>query len=405
MASKTDVTVYIGRFNPFHNGHAHVLRQALESSKLVIVLVGSSGQARNTKNPLTFGERKAMINKWYSDANIPGTAAHSANASRKSYTNEAKSTDSRLVILPIRDYPYNDALWIRQVQRIVKEQVSVNLKLTDKPDIYITGSDRDSSTWYLNAFPQWKKALVEPYRQDETLNVSATQIRDWLFSKDCDLETQGRMAKMVPASTLRFLNAFSETDAFGELCHEYEFIKLYKKGWESAPYEPTFVTTDAVVIQSGHVLVVERGNMPGRGLWALPGGFLNQKERLRQGAIRELVEETGIRLAEGKKAKELTEQILNGSIRDKETFDHPERSLRGRTITTAYLFRLDDTKPLPKVKGMNVPAYEAGGKEIVETRNAFWLPIDEALERTDMWFEDHLSIVEWAVNTMDSRSF
>lgn len=386
MASKTDVTVYIGRFNPFHNGHAHVLRQALENSKLVIVLVGSSGQARNTKNPLTFDERRDMIEKWA----VGQDGAFGA-----------------LRILPIRDYMYNDALWIRNVQRTVKQAIKKHcLQFSDiLTDIRITGSNRDESTWYLNAFPQWKQALVEPFRQDETLNVSATQIRDWLFSKECDMETQGRMAKMVPASTLRFLDKFSETQAFAELCFEYEFIKKYKKGWEAAPYAPTFVTSDAVVIQSGHILVVKRGNMPGRGLWALPGGFLNQKERLRDGAIRELLEETGIRLAEGKKAKELTEQILNGSIRDKETFDHPDRSLRGRTITTAYLFRLDDTKPLPKVKGMNVPAYEADGKEIVETVDAFWLPIDEALERTDMWFEDHLSIVEWAVNTMDSRSF
>ncbi len=382
MALK-DVTVYIGRFNPFHNGHAHVLERALRTSKLVIVLVGSSGAARNTKNPLTFNERKAMIEKWH--AGIDGDLG-------------------ALRIMPVRDYPYNDALWIRQVQRIVKEQTRDNFALTDKPGIYITGSDRDSSTWYLSAFPQWKLDLVEPFRQDDTLNVSATMIRDWMFGST-DIEVQGKMAKFVPAPTLRFLSAFSKTKEYAELVYEYDFLKKYKKAWEAAPYAPTFVTSDAVVIQSGHILVIERANMPGRGLWALPGGFLNQAERFRQGAIRELVEETGIRLAEGKKAEELTKQILNGSIHGKEIFDHPERSLRGRTITTAFLFRLDDTKPLPKVNGMNVPAYEANGQQIVETADAFWLPINEALEQTDRWFEDHLSIVEWAVNTMDSRSF
>lgn len=380
MALK-DVTVYIGRFNPFHNGHAHVLRRALETSKLVIVLVGSSGAARNTKNPLTFDERKAMIEQWH--AGIDG-----------SYLGELR-------ILPIRDYPYNDALWIRQVQRTVKETMRFTAGVKN---VFVTGSDRDSSTWYLNAFPQWKLDLVEPFRQDEALDVSATMIRDWLFGK-ISIEMMGKMAKFVPTPTLRFLEAFSQTKEYQELVYEYDFLKKYKKAWEAAPYAPTFVTSDAVVIQSGHILVVERANMPGRGLWALPGGFLNQAERFRQGAIRELVEETGIRLAEGKKAEELTKQILNGSVRDKEIFDHPERSLRGRTITTAFLFRLDDTKPLPKVKGMNVPAYEADGKQIVETADAFWLPINEALEQTDRWFEDHLSIVEWAVNTMDSRSF
>lgn len=386
MAHKTDITVYIGRFSPFHNGHAHVLRRALESSKLVIVLVGSSGQARNTKNPLTFDERHDMIQSWYASEDIDQAGA--------------------LRVLPIRDYPYNDALWIRNVQKVVKKTVTkfCTQNNTILTDTRITGSDRDESTWYLRAFPQWKQALVEPFRLDNSLNVSATQIREWLFSKEYCLENAGKMAKMVPPSTLRFLDRFSTTPPFSELQFEYEFIKNYKKGWESAPYEPIFVTTDAVVIQSGHILVVERANMPGRGLWALPGGFLKPKDRLRQGAVRELVEETGIRLAEGKKAEEITDQILSGSIRDKEMFDHPERSLRGRTLTMAYLFRLDDTKPLPKVKGMNVPAYESNGQQIVETADAFWLPINEALEQTSMWFEDHASIVEWAVNSMDARS-
>ncbi len=381
MALK-DVTVYIGRFNPFHNGHAHVLKRALETSKLVIVLIGSSGAARNSKNPLTFLERMGMIQNWYHEI----------------------GSSSRLVIRQIRDYPYNDALWIRQVQRNVKEVVLDNFSLSDKPQVYVTGSDRDSSTWYLSAFPQWKLDLVEPYRQDDTFSVSATMIRDWMFGKT-DIEVQGKMAKFVPKPTLQFLAEFAKSKAYDELVYEYDFIKKYKAAWAAAPYVPTFVTSDAVVIQSGHILVIERANMPGRGLWALPGGFLNQAERFRQGAIRELVEETGITLAEGKKAKELTSQILNGSIHGKEIFDHPERSLRGRTITTAFLFRLDDTKPLPKVKGMNVPAYEANGKQIVETADAFWLPINEALENTDRWFEDHLSIIEWAVNVMDSRSF
>lgn len=386
MALK-DVTVYIGRFNPFHNGHAHVLRRALETSKLVIVLVGSSGQARNTKNPLTFDERLDMIRQWQ--------------------LNESADWHQKLVILPLRDYLYNDALWIRSVQRTVKQAVTKFCRQNDTilTDIRITGSDRDDSTWYLSAFPQWKLDLVEPYRQDDSLNVSATQIREWMFSKEYSLENAGKMAKLVPASTLRFLDRFSQTLPFSELVFEYEFIKNYKKSWESAPYEPIFVTTDAVVIQSGHILVVERANMPGRGLWALPGGFLKPKDRLRRGAVRELVEETGIRLAEGKKSEEITDQILSGSIRDKEMFDHPDRSLRGRTLTMAYLFRLDDTKPLPKVKGMNVPAYESNGQTIVETADAFWLPINEALEQTSMWFEDHLAIIEWAVNTMDSRSF
>ena len=51
---------------------------------------------------------------------------------------------------------------------------------------------------------------------------------------------------------------------------------------------------------------------------------------------------------------------------------------------------------------MNVPAYEANGKQIVETADAFWLPINEALEQTDRWFEDHLAIVEHFISQIDT---
>jgi bifunctional NMN adenylyltransferase/nudix hydrolase len=156
-----------------------------------------------------------------------------------------------------------------------------------------------------------------------------------------------------------------------------------------------------VVIQSGHVLLVKRGAEPGKGLWALPGGFVNQSERIRDAAIRELIEENGISLADGKKGQEITRSMLDGSIVDKEIFDDPARSERGRTVTVGYLFRLNDTKPLPKVKGQNVPAYEANGKDIVETEDARWVPLEDALSRTDWWFEDHLSILEWAASVKD----
>lgn len=378
MASKTDVTVYIGRFSPFHLGHAHVLTGALESSKLVVVLVGSSGQSRSLKNPFTFDERKDMILQWWSRSPMGGR--------------------TNLVVLPLRDFPYNDTAWVRNVQRTVKKAITSFCVERDTimTDIKITGSDRDETTWYLKSFPQWSQALVEPYRHLGAMDVSATEIRRWLFSGN-----GSEVGNCMPPATLEFLNRFSKTAEFEALKEEYHFVLRYKKAWEAAPYPPIFVTTDCVVIQSGHVLVVKRGASPGKGLWALPGGFLNQAERLRDGAIRELIEETGIRLAEGRNALELTQKILKGSIIDKEVFDKPDRSSRGRTITTAYLFRLDDTKPLPKVKGQNVPDYESGGRDIVETLDAFWLPIDRALTERHMWFEDHADIIETLVGGKD----
>jgi bifunctional NMN adenylyltransferase/nudix hydrolase len=65
--------------------------------------------------------------------------------------------------------------------------------------------------------------------------------------------------------------AASRPARFAQLKAEAEFIAGYRKAW-SAPYPVTFVTVDAVVVHSGHLLLVRRRSEPGRGLWALPGG-------------------------------------------------------------------------------------------------------------------------------------
>ena len=393
---KTDCTIYIGRFAPFHYGHAHVLERALQTSKLVIVLVGSGGQARSIKNPFTFAERYDMIADFADSFAVENGFRHQG---------AKENTNAALVVVPLKDHPYNNALWIKSVQEIVQREIARFAELRGEREltsISLTGSDRDSSTWYLSAFPQWHLNLVSAYTRPPDTNVSATSVREILFGDFVnDVADAARLLAKVPQTTANFLVKFMRTKECELLRQEHAHIRAYKSAWSTAPYAPTFVTTDAVVVQSGHVLVVERGAFPGKGLWALPGGFLNQNEYLQDGVIRELMEETGIRLAEGKKAKDLTISILKGSIKNKEIFDKPDRSLRGRTITTAFLFRLDDTKPLPNVKGQNMPLHESGGKEIVETAKAFWLPISEALMHSERFFEDHHGILETMISGRD----
>ena len=81
--------------------------------------------------------------------------------------------------------------------------------------------------------------------------------------------------------------------------------------------------------------------------------------------MRELQEETGL--------------IVNpNALKSSHTFDAPERSIRGRTITTVFYFELmgDD---LPDVVGGD------------DANRAFWLPLGELDGR--MMFEDHYSII------------
>jgi len=389
IKTRKRLTVFIGRFQPFHNGHAHILEQAIESSDKVLVLVGSAFIARNIKNPFTFSERFDMINAWVLQNYL--------------------TTDKWPIIKPVVDQ-YNTPKWLQLVQETVDATIKEVGWKASEVDVAITGADRDSTTWYLNSFPQYISDLKPAIDAGEGL--SASKLRHRLFS-----DNFGGAANWldVPLTTVNFLRQFHGTKEFETLREEYEFNVKYKNphapllkaildfvphryhekivdifdSWLAKQYDRTYVTADACIIQSGHVLVVRRGALPGKGLIALPGGFVKSNQTLLLAAIAEAIEETGLKLADGKNWRKITEAILRGSLVATRNFDDPNRSLRGRTFTTCHLFRLDDTKPLPIVKGQYFPIEDIGVDGVVETEDAFFMPISVALANPEWWFEDH----------------
>ena len=324
--------VFIGRFQPFHNGHKAVIEEALRRSNEVIILIGSANLPRSLRNPFSVAERTAMIKGAYS-------------------ADEA----ARIHCVALDDVLYNDTRWLQYVQAGVRS-VTGDLR----SDIGLIGHSKDSSSYYLSLFPHWASISVPSYH-----NLSATPIRDSY------LMGATPTSERTPESTRKILDQFKKTTEYQQLHEEAGFIDKYKKQWESAPYPPTFMTADALVVQSGHILLVERRSMPGRGLWALPGGFVDPKETLFDACIRELREETRLKVPE---------PVLRGSRHSQHTFDDPYRSARGRTITQAFYFQLkNDAKGLPKVKGGD------------DAAQAFWLPLAE-LDSKKM-FEDHYAII------------
>lgn len=354
------LTVYIGRFSPFHNGQAGVLKRAASTSDSVLVLIGSINNARNPKNPWTVDERASVIRKF------------------------SQRQGLNVTVRGIRDFPYNDQLWIANVHKTINEVIIEELKLNPSEiDIRITGADRDSSTFYLKFFPSFTLDLV-----DENMEVSrfltATNVREIYFGKTFNKkqidsqEAELLLTSFVPIETIQFLKDFEEGEEYVRLSEEHMFNVKYREPYKDLPYEVIFHTVDAVVFQTGYVLLVKRRANPGKGLWALPGGFLDPKERLFDAAIRELKEETKIKVPE---------PVLRGSMIFKDNFDYPDRSLRGRTITTAFLFNLpnyivDGKVNLPSVKGAD------------DAEKAMWVPIDEAMKCPEFFFEDHYYIIE-----------
>ncbi len=339
--------VYIGRFQPLHDGHVEVIKMGLEIADKVVVIIGSANGAKTIKNPWTFREREAMI--------------------RATVKPDGYTYHPNLLIKPLRDYYYNDNAWLSNVQAITDKYIS------EGDSVALLGSYKDGTSHYLNWFPQWD------FVTKRTKDINSTDIRTALLDQNIGRDWEGKATREilpefpVPDSVKEFLAEWQRKPEYVELVSEYHFLKDYKKKWEDAPFDPTFATADAVVVCSGHVLVVKRKHNPGKGLFALPGGFKKVNETFRKAALRELKEETGIRIEK---------IILDSSIVDEHLFDHPDRSLRGCTISNAYHIKLKDGK-LPEVKGGD------------DAESAIWMPIWDVNKNEHNFFEDHVHIINY----------
>ena len=324
MNKKYDLAVYIGRFQPFHNGHLSVIKKAEEIADSVLVLVGSANASPSIRNPFTYNERRDMI---------------------------IKSVNVRIDWLD--DYTYEENQWLADVQ----------LAVGDAKNVCIIGHSKDESSYYLNHFPQWDFIDVEYHEV-----IDATHIRELMY--------QNKMAFIkgaVPSDVFEYLYSWINSKNAISMVNEYEFIKEY----DPSKYPRIEHTIDAVVIQSGHILLIQLGEQPGKGLWALPGGFLEDTETLLDGMIRELREETKLKIPE---------PVLRGSIIKVDTFDAVKRSSRGRVLTTAYLIQLDDNQALPKVKASS------------DAKHAEWITLSKFYDMPEEMFEDHYHIAQNMIN-------
>jgi 8-oxo-dGTP diphosphatase len=136
------------------------------------------------------------------------------------------------------------------------------------------------------------------------------------------------------------------------------------------------VTVDAIVFrfqrQKAQLLLIKRGSEPFKGMWAIPGGFVDMDEELEDAVGRELMEETG----------------LGGvRLRQMHTFGTCGRDPRGRQITVAYMGIADTGTGRVK-----------GGDDAAEAR---WFDIGRLPK--NMAF-DHTEVARFAIKRLKKTS-
>lgn len=340
MTKKYDTLVFTGRFQPLHNAHVEIIRRACEITRELIIVIGSANQPRTFKNPFTVQERTMMINN---------------------VLNGIITGDTRVYITSTYDTIYDNQAWASRVQAAVAAGRTLN------GNIGIIGHRKDDTTTeYLDMFPQWEFEEVPLF---EPLNAS--NVRELYFKEGANLNF---IRSVVPQPVFRMLEGWKGTPEYNNIVEENEIVRQIRLPYVGLKYPPIFVTTDACVFQSGHVLLIKRRAHPGKDLWAFPGGYLEAQtdKSIVDGMIRELRQETGLKVPE---------PVLKGSIQAVKVFDAVDRSPRGRIITHAHKIVLPNG-PLSKVKGMD------------DAKKAKHWPISEVVP--EMMFEDHWDIFQWA---------
>jgi bifunctional NMN adenylyltransferase/nudix hydrolase len=147
MDKPYDLIVFIGRFQPWHQGHQGVLEKALHLAKACLIIIGSASIVPNYKNPFSWQQRKHLLLQGV------GVLRH------------------RVYINTIKDYG-DDELWYAQIKKLVYQTIPAT------QNIALIGHIKDDSSYYLKLFPEWGFISVE-----NIAGIHATDIRADLYRR------------------------------------------------------------------------------------------------------------------------------------------------------------------------------------------------------------------------------
>lgn len=343
MTNVPKIAYVIGRFQPFHRGHEALVAKALEIADLAVVIIGDTGCRPDYRNPWTVEEREEMIR----------------------VTFEGKGAD-RLRFVSVEDIPYDDTEWKFKVRE------AICLFNTHQAKRFLVGHKKDASSFYLDMFPEWEFVSIDAVTQKYGGGVlDATEMRDMFFGKSFIMD--------VPEPVNRWCHNWKKGhgDRWLQVFREREAVVKHNAEWNCPAVRkyggPVIAAVDVLLHDHDHVLLIRRRGGVGEGALAMPGGFVEPHERLVDAALRELHEETGIKI--------YRDDLPGNGIGLMTPFDHPGRSMRGRIITNVLCLKVPHQELTP------APGDDAGEAMWVEKAT---LP---SLKRE--FFSDHFHIINY----------
>lgn len=338
--------VYIGRFQPFHNGHLDVLHQIIDKmdkqNDRITLVLGSTG-AVGPRNPLDSSTRYEMIQNILDNDEVVTKSG----------------VRTRIFIDSLRDSPYNWTMFGKWLQSTLGSH-SINMD-----NHILCGMEYIEEYANLVGCPYWQAT--------ENVHVHATHIRRAVAEKDEEF-----LKANLPAGI------FADEDLYlrikTQILYAYNLQLKYIKDL-NPKYASVYKTVDNIVLCGGHILFVVRKD---NGKYALPGGFQDPTDLSAQKAAeRELREETGLDSSDW---TPVASKNFDAPYRD------PRSSDRVNAETTAFLYRINP-KYVLGTDGVQYPRFpEVVGQD--DAARATWLKLADVCSSDEHLFHaDHKKII------------
>ncbi|WP_415912917.1 NUDIX domain-containing protein [Neptuniibacter sp. QD37_11] len=344
---------FIGVFPILQNGHCSIFSYMLDAYDRVVIMMGSANERLSMTNPFTYEQKKAWIEFTFERL-----------AAAKNKPNWNQSGD-QLIFIPINDFVYNNTKWESRAYAAVADVIG------EDAQVDLIGIQEDeASQFYLRGFPQWKQDLRERFVDVD----SETVLNEWFRN---DMQSLGKFEGDVPKYVFEQITsnpAFQPSAAL----EEFTFYEKEAQACADFPHIDylKFNCADSVIVCKSHVLLTQRGEAPGKGCWALPGGYVKQGETCHDAAMRSLFAKTNLKVPF---------KIISDprNITGEKRFDDPNRSKGIPRVTEAFYIEIDANKDgsLPKI---------TAGERVEKVE---WVPLYK-LNKMSM-FEDHLGIIDY----------